>query len=166
VVQEADREAHLPAQQPSARQAPRLSAPHVDPGGSGRAEDQAAQGSPQALRLTWRVRDRQTFAGFRRSGRRVRSGVVTLTHVTSSTDSPPRVAYVVGRRVGGAVERNRVRRRLRAIVREVAVDPGLAPGAYLIGASPDAVTSTYAQIDADVRASLARLSRAKDGDRG
>ncbi len=89
--------------------------------------------------------------------------MVTLTHVASSTDSPPRVAYVVGRRVGSAVERNRVRRRLRAIVRDIAADPGLAPGAYLIGASSDAVTSTYAQIDADVRVSVARLSPAGPG---
>ena len=31
---------------------------------------------------------------------------------------PPRVAYAVGRRAGGAVERNRIRRRLRHVVRD------------------------------------------------
>jgi len=33
-------------------------------------------------------------------------------------DAPSQVGFVVGRRVGGAVIRNRVRRRLRAMVRE------------------------------------------------
>jgi ribonuclease P protein component len=48
---------------------------------------------------------------------------------------PPQVAYAIGRKVGGAVERNRLRRRLRAIVGQLA--PQLRPSAYLIGASPE-----------------------------
>jgi ribonuclease P protein component len=40
--------------------------------------------------------------------------------------SPPRVGFIVSRQVGNAVERNRVRRRLREIVR-------LAPAAELAG---------------------------------
>jgi ribonuclease P protein component len=46
------------------------------------------------------------------------------------------VAYTIGRRVGGAVVRNRLRRRLRALIRDAA--PTLRPGAYLIGAAPAA----------------------------
>lgn len=44
------------------------------------------------------------------------------------------VAYSVGRNVGGAVDRNLWRRRLRAIAAEAA--PGLVPGAYLVGVGP------------------------------
>jgi RNase P protein component len=44
------------------------------------------------------------------------------------------VAYAIGRKVGNAVERNRIRRQLRAIVRELA--PHLRPGMYLIGIAP------------------------------
>jgi ribonuclease P protein component len=44
--------------------------------------------------------------------------------------TPPRVAFAVGRRVGPAVARNRVRRQLRAVVAELA--PELRPGAYLV----------------------------------
>jgi ribonuclease P protein component len=59
-----------------------------------------------------------------------------------------RIAYAVGRRTGGAVVRNRIRRRLRAIVREIVRDasPGLAPGAYLIGAGPQAATLPYDEL--------------------
>jgi len=44
--------------------------------------------------------------------------------------TPPRVAFAVGRRVGSAVTRNRVRRQLRAATAEIA--RGLPPGAYLV----------------------------------
>ena len=55
--------------------------------------------------------------------------------VVGPRSEPPRVAYAVGRRVGGAVARNRVRRRLRAATRAHAGE--LEPGrAYLVGARP------------------------------
>jgi ribonuclease P protein component len=44
----------------------------------------------------------------------------------------PRVAYAIGKRFGGAVERNQLRRRLRAAVRTVETQTVLKPGAYLI----------------------------------
>jgi ribonuclease P protein component len=55
---------------------------------------------------------------------------VRLTWVPGSDEAPPRVAFAVGRRVGTAVARNRIRRQLRAVVAELA--PELAPGAYLL----------------------------------
>jgi len=55
---------------------------------------------------------------------------------------PPRVAFAVGRQVGGAVDRNRVRRRLRAIAREAR----LPAGAWLIGAGAGAATATHREL--------------------
>ena len=56
-----------------------------------------------------------------------------------------RVAFVVGRRVGGAVARNRVRRRLRAVVR--AESNALVPAhVYLVGAGPAAATTSYREL--------------------
>lgn len=57
---------------------------------------------------------------------------------------PPRVAYAIGRKVGPAVRRNRLRRRLRAIVRGQA--GRLAPGAYLIGAAPGAAELSFDEL--------------------
>lgn len=62
------------------------------------------------------------------------------------------MAYAVGRKVGGAVERNRVRRRLRAVVAELAAQ--LAPGAYLIGAAPAAASLTFGELGARVSEAL------------
>jgi ribonuclease P protein component len=75
-----------------------------------------------------------------------------VTYVADDLATPPRVAYSVGRRVGGAVIRNRVRRRLRSVVAEAA--PGLAGGAYLLSASAGAAAVTYDQLRRMVRTAL------------
>jgi ribonuclease P protein component len=61
------------------------------------------------------------------------------------TGTPPRVAYGVGRDIGGAVARNRVRRRLRAAV--AACEARLADGtAYLVSAGPEALTMPFSEL--------------------
>jgi ribonuclease P protein component len=55
------------------------------------------------------------------------------------------VAYSVPRAVGGAVERNRLRRRLRAMVRELDVE--LVPGGqYLLSAGPAAMKTSPVEL--------------------
>ena len=66
----------------------------------------------------------------------------------------PRVAYAVGRRAGGAVVRNRIRRRLRAIVREAGLAGALVPGNYLIGAGAPAATLPYRELRTTVMEAL------------
>ena len=66
--------------------------------------------------MVWRIQDRATFEALRRSGRRARRGPVTVTYAAVRPAPEPRVAYAVGKRVGKAVVRNRLRRQLRAAV--------------------------------------------------
>jgi ribonuclease P protein component len=79
---------------------------------------------------------------------------VTVTFVPGSDADPPRVAYAVGRGVGGAVVRNRLRRRLRAVVTEL----GLRPGAYLVGAAPEAVDVPFGVLRAMVSGAVEAAS--------
>ena len=75
------------------------------------------QGPLPPVGLIWPIRERSTFRALAQ-GRRRRRGVVMVTcAVVGPRSEPPRVAYAVGRGVGGAVVRNRVRRRLRAATR-------------------------------------------------
>jgi len=67
-----------------------------------------------------------------------------------------RVAYSISRKVGGAVVRNRWRRRLRAIVAEAS--PRLTPGAYLIGVAPQSAELTYSELRDRVIDSMTRAS--------
>lgn len=94
----------------------------------------------------WRVRDRETFLALRQSRKRVRRGPITVTFAPGSPSDPPRVAYAIGRKVGGAVVRNRLRRRMRAIVAELG--PELPPGAYLVGTSAEAVELEFGELRA------------------
>jgi ribonuclease P protein component len=52
------------------------------------------------------------------------------------------VAFAIGRRVGGAVVRNRLRRRLRAVL--TTLGPGA--GDYLIGAGPQAADLPFCDL--------------------
>ena len=55
------------------------------------------------------------------------------------------MAYTIGRRVGPAVVRNRLRRRLRMLMRRAA--PRLRPGAYMIGASAEATSLPFSELE-------------------
>jgi ribonuclease P protein component len=73
---------------------------------------------------------------------------------------PPRAGFVVGRSVGGAVVRNRIRRQLRHLMASRIAS--LPPGArVVVRVLPAAATSSGAQLAADLDAALARsaLSR-------
>ena len=67
----------------------------------------------------------------------------------------PRVGYAIGRVVGGAVQRNLVRRRLQAVVASVSAE--LAPGTYLIGAGPAALGASSTELRAALLDALRRL---------
>ena len=77
------------------------------------------------------------------------------------------VAYAIGRPVGGAVVRNRVRRRLRALLVAEASRQPLAPGYYLVGARPGAAGASFAELGADLTSAAATApARRRDGGSG
>lgn len=65
-----------------------------------------------------------------------------LAVLNEHSNQPPRVAFNIARSVGSAVDRNRLRRRLRAILQEEA--GRLSPGhCYLFSATRPAATRSY-----------------------
>src|SRR2546430_13765755 len=85
------REAHVPAEQPKAQEAPRLPVPHAKPGRSGGAQGPTPARPYAPVGLIWRVRERATFAVLARAVRPAR-GPVTVRVVPGETGSPPRGA--------------------------------------------------------------------------
>jgi ribonuclease P protein component len=152
------RETHLSAQCPQTGEEPRLPPSHVDAGRSGHTPRPPGTGpaSPVCLRavsprVVRRINDRATFEALRRSDRRSRRGPVSVTYAPGGPVAEARVAYAVGRRVGGAVVRNRLRRRLRAVVTGVAA---LEPGAYLVAADPGATGLSYDELRTKVSTAM------------
>ena len=74
---------------------------------------------------------------------------------------PPRVGFTVSKKVGTAVERNRVRRRLRAIVRLSAAGRLHLGKDYVLVGRRAALDLPFDQLCADFLAALARLHRGR-----
>lgn len=107
-----------------------------------------------------RLRQRSDFAAAARSGRRAARPRLVVHLLLATTPAPglsvpPRVGFVVGRSVGGAVVRNRIRRQLRHLMspRLAALPSGAR---VVVRVLPAAATSTGAQLAADLDAVLAR----------
>lgn len=104
-----------------------------------------------------RMRRRRDFEAAVRGGRRVGRRLV-VAHLARTADSAvaPRVGFVVSRAVGDSPVRNRVRRRLRHLMRDRL--EGLPVQARLvIRANPAAARATYAELAADLDTVLGRL---------
>lgn len=107
-------EANFPTQQTQACEDPWLPHPHEDARWSRHPRAQAGQGAVPALSLTSRLpsrRVREVLA----SGRRIHGDHVVAFAAPGSGG----VAFVAGRKVGKAVQRNRARRLLRAAWTEI-----------------------------------------------
>jgi len=80
----------------------------------------------------------------------------TVTYViASSEDRPARFGFIVSKQVGGAVTRNTVRRRLKAVCAQALAD--VRPGAdVVIRALPSAASADFAQLRDEVTRCLSR----------
>jgi len=146
------READLPAEPAEAQQEARISSTDAYPRGTQRREDPSSARSRPALRLIWRVRGHATFRDLARAPAR-RNGALGVRLLLGDPSQPPSVAYAVPRAVGDAVDRNRLRRRLRATVREL--ESELVPGGrYLLSAGPAAMKTTPTELRTTLSAGL------------
>lgn len=109
-----------------------------------------------------RIRERRSFERLRADGRRVRSEHLWCTFLADPVALPPRVAFAIGRTVGSAVARNRLRRRLRAIISASARSADVPPGWLLIGPRGTLDELSYDQLVTEW-AGLAAQLRGRDG---
>lgn len=158
-------EADVPTERAQAREDTRV--PQADVDEIRTRGDQGAPGErPSATgRLTrhsgtWAcgsIRSRRIFDQLGRSRRRGRSGPITVSFQPEPAWERPQVGYAIARRLGNAVVRNRLRRRLRAIVNELA--PTLPVGAYMVVSGPGGPGLRYDELKVAMSQALERATR-------
>ena len=106
-------------------------------------------------RTVGRITRRAAFAELQRSRARGASGPVRVTFLPAGPGDAgvfPQVGYAIGRHCGGAVVRNSLRRRARAVVRSTA--PQLPQGSYLVRLEPGAARVAPSAFRQDVATAL------------
>ncbi len=153
-------EADFPAEHSETGKAPRIPAPHGDARRSRDPPGTPSSWPHAAFGLSGRpspVRGRDAFRALATQGRRARSGPVTVHFLRSDGAGPEvLVAYAISRKVGGAVVRNRCRRRLRVIAAEASGQ--LPGGTYLIGLAPEGRDLGFQELKERVTQTMRRAS--------
>ena len=164
-------ETNVPTERAQARQDPWLPEADVDSGRSRRHSVAPTEGASSALGVTSpvsrdpvqstridRIRSRHTFSALRRSGRRGRSGSVSVTYLEQPSWSRPQLAFAISRKVGNAVVRNHLRRQLRGLFVEGRQQ--VPVGAYLVSTGPGAAGLPFDEL----RKAMTQALRAATGD--
>lgn len=109
-------------------------------------------GAPSSMQ---RMRKREEFVAAR-SGRKTHAATVTLQCRDRRDGLEPKAGFTVTKKTGGAVERNRIRRRLREALRRVEQDARLGHDYVLIGRE-GALTAPFTQMIDELTAAFGRV---------
>jgi ribonuclease P protein component len=88
-----------------------------------------------------------------RRGRRSSSPLAVYYRLERDPSDPVRFGFIVSRAVGGAVDRNLVRRRMRAVGRQF-VDAGAQGADVVVRALPGSAQRDWASLSADMHDAL------------
>lgn len=165
-------EAHIPAEPPCPQASPWLSRPQ---GHSGRPQGPArppragpqeavglnqANGTPSGERQALRVLTRRTdFLAANRGLRIARPGFVLLAR-TNGTEGK-RFGITVTKKIGNAVVRNRMKRRFRALLRELLPAEGLPDTDHVLIGREGGIERDFSRLREELRAALARAHAGK-----
>lgn len=104
-----------------------------------------------------RLRKRSEFKAAAK-GRRVNRPGLALQMAPGEPGAGPRFGFTVTRKVGNAVVRNRIRRRLREAVRVGALQKARPGTNYVVIGREAALTRPFTELVADLEAGLAALA--------
>ena len=113
----------------------------------------------QRLRFpkTSRLLNSRDFRKVREKGKSSQGRLLRLGVLKDSNTKPARIGLITSKRVGGAVDRNKTRRRLREMIR--AVLPSIAPGLdVVVVAKSPAASASFDELRAEWLILARRLS--------
>jgi len=86
-------------------------------------------------------------------------GFVLLIRDRNDDDSATRVGYTVTKKIGNAVIRNRMKRRLRALAREIMPDKGVAGADHVMIGRVGGIERDYTALKAELAKALDKVKR-------
>ncbi len=93
-------------------------------------------------------------------------GFVLLVRARGDDDPAMRLGITVTKKIGGAVVRNRMKRRFRALAREVLPENGMEGSDHILIGRAGGVERDYASLRAELVKALAKLRKAGRADEG
>ena len=108
---------------------------------------------PETIRL------RRDFLAANKARRVATPGFVLLVNRRGDADPAIRVGYTVTKKIGNAVVRNRMKRRLRALARTLLPGHGVAGADHVLIGRDGGIERDFAILSADLAAALARAAR-------
>ena len=105
-----------------------------------------------------RLRRRRQFLDVAATRRKwVAPGLILQARARPDDGPELRLGFTATRKIGNAVIRNRARRRLRAVAREVLGQAAAVPADLVLIARQDTVARPYAELKRDLETAVARL---------
>lgn len=151
-------EAHFSAKQPGPRTASRLSPPLGD---SRRPQDSecSPRTRPQEAQRLVTIRKRSDFLAANVGRRAATPGFVLLVRDRKNADPTMRVGFTVTKKIGNAVVRNRMKRRLRALAREMIATHGFVGSDHVMIGRAGGIERDYSALQKELGRALDRLAR-------
>jgi ribonuclease P protein component len=148
-------EAHLPAEQSCARTASRVSVADGDSGrtsGNPRAPGTRSQEAFGLITLT----KRSDFVAANAARRFATPGFVLLMRDRQDNDPAIRLGITVTKKIGGAVIRNRMKRRFRALARAIITRDGVSGADHVLIGRMGGLERDYALLSQELTKALAK----------
>jgi ribonuclease P protein component len=104
------------------------------------------------------IAKRRDFLAANAGRRAAMPGFVLLMHPRRDGDPAMRVGYTVTKKIGNAVVRNRIKRRLRALARELLPTGGVAGADHVLIGRAGGVEREYALLRAELAKALRKVA--------
>src|SRR5207248_5543102 len=151
-------EAHLPAEQSRPQAPARVPRPHGD-GRRPQGSECAPRARAQEAQRLGTIKKRADFLAAN-GGRRVSTpGFVLLVRDRQDADPAMRVGFTVTKKIGGAVVRNRMKRRFRELAREIVPVKGVAGSDHVMIGRAKGMERDFSLLRSELESALDRARR-------
>src|SRR6476469_2053805 len=151
-------EAHFPAEQSGPQAAARVPQPHGD-GRRPQGAERAPRTRPQEAQRLVTISKRADFLAANGGLRTTTPGFILLVRDRKDADPAMRVGFTVTKKIGGAVIRNRMKRRFRALAREIVPAKGLSGADHVMIGRAQGIERDFELLRSELADALDRLRR-------